>query len=137
MQRTKYGFYVGYDTTKRKKYSLEKRQEIARLKTEGLSIRQIAKQLSIPDGSIHYILKEFNLMFPSATRPSNKYLTRNETKYLYDLTDSQFDYARTFHPEFTVKDNNVIFLHIDYIFQYIECKKGYKDRYGKSNTIEN
>ena len=129
MQRTKYGFYVGFDTTKRRKYSDEQRKEIARLKVLGLSIRQIATELNIPHGSIHYILKEFNLMYPEAVKPSNAYLTRAEAKYLYDLTDSQFDYARTFHSEFTVKHNNVVFVHIDYIYEYIENKKGYKDRY--------
>lgn len=129
MQRTKYGFYVGFDTTRRRKYSDEQRKEIARLKVLGLSIRQIATELNIPHGSIHYILKEFNLMYPEAVKPSNAYLIRAEAKYLYDLTDSQFDYARTFHSEFTVKHNNVVFVHIDYIYEYIENKKGYKDRY--------
>lgn len=131
MQRTKYGFYVGFDTTKRKKYNDKQRQEIAKLKVLGLSVRQIAKELDMPAGSIHYILKEFNLMFPTAVKPSLSFFTRSEVKYLYDMTDSQFDYARTFHPEFTVKFNNVVFLHIDYIYDYIEDKKGYKDRWKK------
>lgn len=137
MQRTKYGFYVTYDTSKRKKYSDEKRKEIAMLKSLGLSIRQIAAKLSIPHGSIYYILKEFNLVYPSANKPSNKYLTREEAKYIFDITDSQFDYARTKHKQFTVKINNVVFLHIDYIEDYIIDKKGYKDRYalGTKDTI--
>ena len=130
-QMTKYGFYVGFNTTKRKKYNDEQRQEIARLKILGLSIRQIAKELKMPYGSIHYILKEFNLMFPSAVKPSHDYLTRSEAKYLYDITDSQFDYARTVHPRFTVKFNNVVFIHVDYIYDYIEDNKGYKDRWKK------
>lgn len=138
MFRTKNGFYVGYDTSRRKKYSDEQRKEIARLKQLGLSIRQIAKELSIPKGSIHYILKEFNLMHPEATKPSRYYLTRAEAKYLYDITDSQFDYARAFHTGYTVKFNNVVFLHQDYIFEHIEDKKGYKDRYERiRNTEEN
>ena len=33
-----------------------------------------------------------------------------------------------------VKFNNVVFLHQDYIFDYIEDKKGYRDRYGKADT---
>lgn len=134
MQRTKFGYYVSYDTTKRKKYSDKKRAEIARLKRLGLSVRQIASELDIPAGSIHYILREFNLVFPSATKPSNEYLTRAEANYLYDVTDAQFDYARTNHRQYTVKFNNVVFLHQDYIFDYIENKKGYKDRYGKADT---
>lgn len=136
MQRTKYGYYVSYDTTKRKKYSDKKRAEIARLKQLGLSVRQIGVELGIPAGSIHYILREFNITFPSAIKPSKEYLTRAEAKYLYDITDSQFDYARTNHKKYTVKFNNVVFLHQDYIFEYIEDKKGYKDRYGKTNTSQ-
>lgn len=134
MTRTKFGYYVSYDTTKRKKYSHKKRAKIARLKRLGLSIRQIAGKLDIPAGSIHYILREFNLIFPSATKPSREYLTRSEANYLYDVTDAQFDYARTNHRKYTVKFNNVVFLHQDYIFDYIEDKKGYKDRYGKADT---
>lgn len=134
MQRTRFGFYVGYDTTKRKKYSEKQKIEIAMLSRLGLSVRQIARELDIPSGSIHYILRQFNLVFPSATKPSNEYLTRAEAKYLYDITDAQFDYARTNHKKYTVKFNNVVFLHQDYIFDYIEDKKGYKDRYGKADT---
>lgn len=137
MQRTKYGFYVDYDTTRRKKYSDEKRKEIARLYKLGMSTRQIGKELSIPSGSIHYILREFNLQYPSTEKPNRDYLTREEAKYLYDITDSQFDYARTKHPKYTVKFNNKVFLHRDYIFEYIEDKKGYKERYERiSNTKE-
>ena len=131
MQRTKYGFLVPFDTTKRKKYTDKQRQEIARLKILGLSVRQIAKELKMPYGSIHYILKEFNLVFPSAVKLSHDYLTRSEAKYLYDITDAQFDYARTVHPRFTVKFNNVVFIHVDYIYDYIEDNKGYKDRWKK------
>lgn len=134
MQRTRFGFYVGYATTKRKKYSDKQRIEIARLSRLGLSTRKIALELDIPSGSIHYILRQFNLVYTTATKPSNYYLTRSEAKYLYDITDAQFDYARTNHKEYTVKFNNVVFLHQDYIFEYIEDKKGYKDRYGKANT---
>lgn len=134
MQRTKFGYYVSYDTTKRKKYSDKKRAEIARLKRLGLSVRQIATELDIPYGSIHYILREFNLIFPEATKPSKEYLTRAEAKYLYDITDAQFDYARTNYKKYTVKFNNIVFIHQDYIFDYIEDKKGYKDRYGKADT---
>ena len=136
MQRTRFGFYVGYDTTKRKKYSEKQKIEIARLSRLGLSVRQIASELDIPSGSIHYILRQFNLVFPSATKPSNEYLTRAEAKYLYDITDAQFDYARTNHKKYTVKFNNVVFIHQDYIFKYIEDKKGYKDRYGKTDTSQ-
>lgn len=136
MQRTRFGFYVGYDTTKRKKYSEKQKIEIARLSRLGLSVRQIASKLDIPSGSIHYILRQFNLVFPSATKPSNEYLTRAEAKYLYDITDAQFDYARTNHKKYTVKFNNVVFIHQDYIFKYIEDKKGYKDRYGKTDTSQ-
>ena len=134
MQRTKFGYYVSFDTTKRKKYSDKKRAEIARLKSLGLSVRQIATELNIPAGSIHYILREFNLIFPESVKPSSYYLTRAEAKYLYDVTDAQFDYARTNHKKYTVKFNNVVFLHQDYILDYIEDKKGYKDRYGKADT---
>lgn len=134
--KTKFGFIVGYDTTKRKKYNDSIRKEVARLKKLGLSIRKIAIELDIPSGSIHYILREFNLIYPSAVKPNSNYLTRAEAKYLYDLTDAQFDYARTNHKKYTVKFNNVVFLHVDYIYEYIEDKKGYKDRYGKANTSE-
>lgn len=134
MQRTRFGFYVGYDTTKRKKYSDKQRVEIARLSRLGLSVRQIASELDIPSGSIHYILRQFNLVYPTAVKPSRYYLTRAEARYLYDITDAQFDYARTNHRKYTVKFNNVVFLHQDYIFDYIEDKKGYKDRYGKADT---
>lgn len=137
MQRTKNGFYVAFDTTKRKKYSEEKRKEIARLKKLGLSIRAIATELDMPYGSIHYILKEFNLTFPAAVKPNNCYLTRAEAKYLYDITDSQFDYASKYHPKYIAKFNNVVFLHQDYIFEYIENKKGYKDRYALRTTDTN
>ena len=58
MQRTRYGFFVDFDTTKAKKYSDEKRREIAQLKRDGLSVRQIADKLNIPKGSIHYKLRE-------------------------------------------------------------------------------
>lgn len=134
MQRTRFGFYVGYDTTKRKKYSDKQRVEIARLSRLGLSVRQIASELDIPSGSIHYILRQFNLVYPTAVKPNSYYLTRAEARYLYDITDAQFDYARTNHRKYTVKFNNVVFLHQDYIFDYIEDKKGYKDRYGKADT---
>lgn len=136
--KTKFGFLVDFDTTKRKKYSDKKRREVARLKRLGLSIRKIALELSIPAGSIHYILKEFNLFFPSAEKPNSNYLTRAEARYLYDITDSQFDYACSFYKQYIVKANNVVFLHVDYIFNYIEDKKGYKDRYERiRNTKEN
>jgi len=131
MQRTRFGFYVGYDTTKRKKYSDKQRVEIARLSRLGLSIRQIAAKLDIPSGSIHYILREFNLIYPTAVKPSSYYLTRAEARYLYDITDAQFDYARANHSKYTVKVNNVVFLHQDYIFDSIKDKK---DRYGKADT---
>ena len=101
-------------------WSDEKRKEIARLYKLGMSTRQIGKELSIPSGSIHYILREFNLQYPSTEKPNRDYLTREEAKYLYDITDSQFDYARTKHPKYTVKFNNKVFLHRDYIFEYIE-----------------
>ena len=42
MNKTKYGYYVGYDTTKRKKYDDEQRVEIINLKRSGMSIRSIA-----------------------------------------------------------------------------------------------
>ena len=136
--KTKFGFLVDYDTQKRKKWSDEQRKEIARLKRLGLSIRKIAIELDIPAGSIHYILREFNLVFPSAEKPNSNYLTRAEARYLYDITDSQFDYACSYHKKYIVKANNVVFLHVDYIFDYIEDKKGYKDRYERSrNSKEN
>lgn len=134
MKRTRFGFYTTYDTTKSRKYTDKQRKEIARLSKLGLSIRKIAIELDIPYGSIHYILREFNLFYQAATKPSSYYLTREEAKYLYDITDSQFDYARTRYKEYTVKFNNVVFLHQDYIFNYIENKKGHKDRYGKADT---
>ena len=129
MQRTKYGFLVPFDTTKRKKYNDKQRQEIARLKVLGLSTRKIAEKLDIPHGSIHYILREFNLVNSEAIRPSTKYFTRSELNYMYNLTDAQFDYARTAHPEFTEVNNGVVFLHIDYVYDYVLDNKGYKDRY--------
>ena len=138
MQRTKYGFYVSYDTTRRKKYDDAKRQEIARLYKLGLSTREIGRELSIPSGSIYYIIKEFNLQYPSTDKPNSDYLTREEARYLYDITDSQFDYARSKHPKYTVKFNNKVFLHVNYIYEHIEDKKGYKDRYERTRyTKEN
>jgi transposase-like protein len=134
--KTKFGFITGFDTQKRKKYSDKVRLEIARLSKLGLSTRKIAAELNIPSGSIHYILREFNLIFPSATKPNSNYLTRAEAKYLYDITDSQFDYARAFHKAYTVKFNNVVFLHVDYIYNYIEDKKGYRDRYERVRHTE-
>lgn len=131
---TKFGFITNYDTSKRIKYNEDIRKEIARLKKLGISIRNIAIELNIPSGSIHYILREFNLIYPMAVKPNSNYLTRAEAKYLYDLTDAQFDYARTNHKKYTIKFNNVVFLHVDYIYDYIEDKKGYKDRYGKADT---
>lgn len=129
MYRTKYGFWVPFDTQKRKKYSDKERKEIARLKVLGLSTRKIAEKLGIPHGSIHYILREFNLVNLEAIRPSTKYFTRSELNYMYDLTDAQFDYARTAHSEFTEVNNGVVFLHIAYVYDYILDNKGYKDRY--------
>lgn len=129
MQMTKYGFLVPFDTQKRKKYSDKTRKEIARLRVFGLSTRKIAEKLGIPHGSIHYILREFNLVSSEAIRPSTKYFTRSELNYMYDITDAQFDYARTAHPEFTEVNNGVVFLHTDYVYDYILDNKGYKDRY--------
>lgn len=136
--KTKLGFLVDYDTQKRKKYSDKKRKEVARLKMLGLSIRKIAIELNIPAGSIHYILREFNLINPYTDKPNREYLTRAEARYLYDITDSQFDYACAYHKKYIFKANGKVFLHVDYIFNYIEDKKGYKDRYERvRNTKEN
>ena len=57
MQRTRNGFYSHFDTAKRKKYTDEERQHIVKLKQGRASVREIATQLDIPYGSIHYILR--------------------------------------------------------------------------------
>ena len=127
MERTKNGFYVSFDTTKRKKYSDKTREEIARLYRLGMSHRKIAVELGIPSGSIYNILRDFKIVKEPAVRPNRYYYTREEAKYLYDITDAQFDYARKYRPSYTVKFNDVVFLHQDYIFDYIEGKKGYSE----------
>ena len=128
MQKTKYGYYVGYDTTKRKKYDDEQRAEIVKLKQTGLSIRQIANKLDIPHGSLHYILREAGEINLDISRPSNSYITRAEAKYYYDITDSQFDYYRNKCAEEVIKKGNVVYINREVFEDYVIDHKGYKDR---------
>lgn len=129
MKTTKYGFVVDYDTTRMQKYKKDIQDKIVSLKRNGLSQRKIAKELNIPSGSIHYILRgrgEINII---NTRPNINYLTRSEARYLYDLTDSQFDYYRGRYSDMFKKVGNVVYAHRDIFECHIIDKLGYKRRY--------
>lgn len=128
MNKTKYGYYVGYDTTKRKKYDDEQRVEIINLKRSGMSIRSIANKLGIPHGSIHYILREYGEINLDISRPGNNYITRAEAKYYYDITDSTFDYYRGKCADKVIKKGNIIYIDRDVFEDYVIDHKGYKGR---------
>lgn len=129
MQRTKFGFYVGFDTTKRSKYSDKIKERILTLREAGRSVRDIAKVLDMPYGSIHYILKGSKILFESSCRPSNEYLNRAEAREQFDTKNSQFDYARTRYKELTVKVGGTVYVHKSYFMDYVINKIGYKRRY--------
>lgn len=128
MQRTRNGFYSHFDTAKRKKYTDEERQHIVKLKQEGVSVREIATQLDIPYGSIHYILREYGEVNLNTSRPSSKYLTRAEAMYIYDITNSQFDYYRNKCKDKVVKQDNIVYVERSVFEDYVVDKDGYKQR---------
>lgn len=94
MHKTVNDFLVDFDTQRRTKYSEETKNKIVELKKSGLSIRKIAKKLNIPFGSIHYILRNKNEIVFNSQRPSMNYINRAEARYLYDMSDSSWDYYR-------------------------------------------
>lgn len=107
--KSKNGYLVGYDTQKRKKYSDEKRLEIVNMKRNGMSIRKIAKALDIPNGSIHYILREYGEVVLFSERPSVNHIKRAEADYLYDVKGYSFDYFRGTYPEYFIKVGNTVY----------------------------
>lgn len=126
-----YGFFE-FDTKKRAKYSKKTIDKIIKLKQSGISIRNIAKKLDMPYGSLHYILRMNGEVNIFTSRPSNKYINRSEAMYMYDLTNSQFDYYRGRYKDRTVLASNVVWIERDLFEDHILYKVGYKNRY-KSN----
>ena len=123
MKLTINGFLVGYDTSKRLKHS---REDVIKLRNKGLSLRQIAKKLDIPFGSIHYILRTNGLTYYK-TEPVNKeYITRSQAKYLLDITDSQFDYYVNRYKEECKRVNNKVYIKKDFLEDRVVYKKGYE-----------
>lgn len=131
-----YSFFE-FDTKKRAKYSTKTKNKIVKLKQQGVSIRQISKKLDIPFGSIHYILRMNGEVNIFTSRPSNKYMTRSEAMYYYDITNSQFDYYRGRYKDRTVKKGNVVYIERDVFEEHILDKQGYKNRYLKESKNEN
>ena len=128
MKKTINGFYTGYDTQKRAKYTNEDAESIKGLLLEGLSIREISKATSIPYSSVYNIMKRNNLVINQCTnKPSLHYLSRQECKTQHEITDSQFDYIRTAHEEFTVKVGGKVFVHVNYFYEHKFNSLGYKE----------
>lgn len=116
MQRTRYGFLVDFDTTKAKKYSDEKRREIAQLKRDGLSVRQIADKLSIPKGSIHYILREQGVINLGLEKVDlTKYIDR-ATAHNYDIRSRQFDYYIYTYKDKVLRANGKVYIEKQFLF---------------------
>lgn len=117
MQRTRYGFFVDFDTTKAKKYSDEKRREIAQLKRDGLSVRQIADKLNIPKGSIHYILREqgaINLGLEQVDL--TKYIDRATALANYGIRSRQFDYYIYAYKDKVLRANGKVYIEKQFLF---------------------
>ena len=127
-----YGFFE-FDTKKRDKYSKKTIDKIIKLKQSGLSIRNIAKKLDIPFGSLHYILRMNGEVNIFTSRPSNKYINRSEAMYMYDMTNSQFDYYRGRYKDRTVLAGNVVWIDRDLFEDHILDKVGYKNRWKNAN----
>ena len=128
-----YNGFFEFDTKKRAKYSKKTIDKIIKLKQSGLSIRNIAKKLDIPFGSLHYILRmngEVNII---TTRPSNKYINRSEAMYMYDMTNSQFDYYRGRYTDRTVLTGNIVWIERELLEDHILDKVGYKNRWKNAN----
>lgn len=124
--KSKNGYLVGYDTQKRKKYSDEKRLEIVNMKRSGMSIRKIAKALDIPNGSIHYILREYGEVVLFSERPSVNHIKRAEADYLYNVKGYSFDYFRGTYPEYFVKVGNTVYADRKVFELYVVDKIGMK-----------
>ena len=121
-----------FDTKKRAKYSKKTIDKIIKLKQSGLSIRNIDKKLDIPFGSLHYILRMNGEVNIFTSRPSNKYINRSEAMYMYDMTNSQFDYYRGRYTDRTVLTGNIVWIERELLEDHILDKVGYKNRW-KSN----
>lgn len=117
MQRTRYGFFVDFDTTKAKKYSDEKREEIAQLKRDGLSISQIAEKLNIPRGSIHYILRERGVVELGLEKVDlTKYIDRATALHNYDIRSRQFDYYIYAYKDKVLRANGKVYIEKAFLF---------------------
>ena len=66
------------------------------------------------------------------SRPSNKYINRSEAMYMYDMTNSQFDYYRGRYTDRTVLTGNIVWIERELLEDHILDKVGYKNRW-KSN----
>ena len=121
------GFTVNFDTQKRRVYTDETEGKIVSLKFGGMSIRKIAKELSIPPGSIPYILKKHGCTSGSQQKPGLNWIDRAEARMQFDMNNAQFDYVKLAYPQYYKNINGKAFIHVYYGYDYIEMHKGYSD----------
>jgi hypothetical protein len=123
---TKNGYIAQYDTRKRAKHD-RLHDKMIQLRENGLSVREIAKELDMPAGSIFYILKQYGLMLKSQSKPSLFYLSRSEYRDLTNKSDSSFDYYVGRYPDKVKRVNGKVYLHQDIVYDYALAHKAYHD----------
>jgi len=123
-----YGFLTGFDTQKRRVYTDRQEEQIVSLKRDGMAIRKIAKELNIPFGSIHYILRKYGEVSLDNSKPGLSWLSRKEAFWQYDMSSKSFDYVKRAYPQYHRKVGNTVFIHIKYIADYYLGKKAHIDR---------
>ena len=124
-----YAFFP-FEPSRRLKYDDKMKMRILYLKDKGHSIRDIAKILEIPFGSIHYILRKSGLVTLNSNRPSLNYLDRKQVNYMYNVSSKTFDYLRgRYHDKF-VKVGLRVYGHFSVFEDYY-----YRVNYSKANTI--
>lgn len=130
MQRTKNGFLSGYNTKARKIYSDNHIKKMCELREKGLSLRAIAREMDMPFGSVHRIIKD-NIKIEYKIIDNNTYINRTEAKEIFEITDSQFDYVKNKYPKLYKKINNMVYIDKRYFTHVKPANYGYKSRYNK------
>lgn len=129
---TRNGYLVGYNTTRRKKYTDEQIAQVLKFRGYGLSMRELSTRLDIPLSSIRNILlREKKLYTDTVTESGLKWLNRQQAKDYYGVSSKSFDYVKRAYPDLHKKINYTAYIHIDYISDYYYGKKAYERSYTK------
>lgn len=124
---TRNGYLVDFDTTKRTKYSDDIIKRVLDLRRWSLSLRDISGNTGIPLSSVRNILLREKKLYVDFTNLNTlTWLTREQCRLYYDLSDKQFDYVFQAYPELTKKVNYTRFINRSYITNYMYDKKAYK-----------